>query len=128
MKKLILAAVAFSLLAAPAAQAAERWPFRGEAPRSDRYEPSKPRYDQRYDTQRRYETQRRYAIKAPAKAAPQWKRGQKVPAWQRKNVVRDHRRYQLRAPGRDQQWVRVGNDFLLVSIASGLIAGLIAGR
>lgn len=37
-------------------------------------------------------------------------------------VVRDYRRYQLNAPARGQQWVRAGNDYVLVALATGLIA------
>jgi Ni/Co efflux regulator RcnB len=37
--------------------------------------------------------------------------------------VRDHHRYGLKRPGRGQQWVRVDNDFRLVGLASGIIAG-----
>jgi Ni/Co efflux regulator RcnB len=57
-----------------------------------------------------------------------WARGNRVPAWQRKQAVRDYHRYGLHRPGRNQQWVRVDNDYLLISIASGLISGIVVGR
>ena len=57
-----------------------------------------------------------------------WARGNRVPAWQRHYVVRDYDRYGLRRPAYGQQWVKVDNDFLLVSIASGIVAGIIAAQ
>ena len=55
-------------------------------------------------------------------------RGHRVPAWQRRHVVRDYHRFGLRRPGYGQQWVKVDNDFLLISIASGIIGGIIASQ
>ena len=57
-----------------------------------------------------------------------WARGNRVPAWQRNYVVRDYDRYGLRRPAYGQQWVKVDNDFLLISLASGIIAGIIAAQ
>jgi len=57
-----------------------------------------------------------------------WSKGHRVPDWQRRPVVRDYHRHGLKRPGRGQHWVRVGNDYLLVGIATGIIAGIIAGR
>ena len=115
MKRLVLSAVALSLLALPIA----------EAQAGPRHEP--PRYEQHHgkhwDKKPGYG---RYEKKVVKKH--RWSRGHKVPGWQRRDVVRDHHRHGLRRPGRGQQWVRVDNDFLLVSIASGVIAGIIAGQ
>jgi Ni/Co efflux regulator RcnB len=41
---------------------------------------------------------------------------------------RDYRRYRLAEPRRDQRWVRVDNQFLLINAVSGLIVGLAAAR
>jgi Ni/Co efflux regulator RcnB len=38
------------------------------------------------------------------------------------------REYHLRRPGRGQERIRVGNDYLLVSILPGVIAGVIAAN
>jgi Ni/Co efflux regulator RcnB len=54
-----------------------------------------------------------------------WRHGQKYANWKRHRPV-DYRRYGLRRPGHGQEWIRVGNDYLLVSILSGLIAGAVA--
>jgi len=42
--------------------------------------------------------------------------------------VRDYHRYGLRKPGRGQQWVKVDNTYLLMSVATGLILGVAAAR
>ncbi|RZJ82923.1 MAG: hypothetical protein EON88_29585 [Brevundimonas sp.] len=42
--------------------------------------------------------------------------------------VSDYKRYGLRAPGRNQRWVKVDNTYILVGITSGVIASIIAGR
>ncbi len=77
---------------------------------------------------------RRYAAQAgPAWNAPRgyyhrnWQRNQRLPVEYRRTVVRDYGRYHLPPPARGQQWVRVDNDVVLVSIASGIIGAVIAG-
>jgi Ni/Co efflux regulator RcnB len=57
-----------------------------------------------------------------------WKRGQKYGDWRRHERVNDWQRHHLRRPGPGQQWVRVGNDYLLVSVLSGVIAGIVAAH
>jgi Ni/Co efflux regulator RcnB len=110
MKRLVLSTVALSMLALPVAQA-QAGP-RHEPPRYERYDShwKKPGYNKKAVQKKR------------------WVRGHKVPSWQRKHVVRDYHRYGLRRPGYGQQWIRVDNDFLLVSIFSGIIAGIIASQ
>lgn len=77
---------------------------------------------------------RRYAAQAgPAWNAPRgyqhrnWQRNQRLPVEYRRTIVRDYGRYHLPPPQRGQQWVRVDNDVVLVSIASGIIGAVIAG-
>lgn len=59
-----------------------------------------------------------------------WTKGHRVSAAERRRMadVRDYRRYRLSAPPRGYHWVKVDNDFLLVGVASGIIANIIAGR
>lgn len=112
MKRLVLAAVALSMLALPVAQA-QAGP-RHDAPRYERYDHSwkKPGFDR----------------KMVVKKKKHWARGHRVPGWQRHHVVRDYHRHGLRRPAYGQQWVKVDNDFLLISLASGIIAGIIAAQ
>ncbi len=54
-------------------------------------------------------------------------RGGKLPPHYRTKhyVVDDWRGHHLQRPGRGQQWVQVGSDYLLVAVATGLIAQVI---
>lgn len=134
MKRLVLTAVALSFLAAPVMQA-------GAAPlvapvastanvvHVDWKKPSR-HDDRRYDN-RRYDNRRhvdRPAMKNKMVHKRHWKRGEHYSDWRRHPPVRDYRRHGLKRPGHGQEWIRVGNDYLLVGIASGLIGAMIAAR
>lgn len=58
---------------------------------------------------------------------PEFRRGHYIPREYRgrQYVVTDYRAHRLYAPPRGQQWVQVGGDYVLVAIATGLIAHLI---
>ncbi|WP_228529863.1 RcnB family protein [Diaphorobacter caeni] len=60
----------------------------------------------------------------------QWRQGGRVPQQYRGHqyVVNDWQHHGLKKPGRGQQWVQYGGDYMLVTIASGVIAQLILGR
>ena len=57
-----------------------------------------------------------------------WRNGQKYSGWRQHQPVRDYGRYGLHRPGRGQEWIRVGNDYVLVSILSGVIFGAPAAQ
>ena len=134
-KRIVLSVVAVSFLAVPMAQAQSRH----DAPRQGQHfsQPQKPgvKAPQRQQAQRpapqrhvyRPAPQRHQAHR-PAPTRHYWARGQRVPEWQRRQHVRDYHRYGLRTPARGQQWVKVDNDYLLISLATGVILGLPAGR
>lgn len=113
MKRIFISAIALSMLAVPAAQA-QSGSSRGH----------EKRIEQRFErpgvsghSYRKRDAQRH-----------RFERGHRYTNWKRHGQVRDWKRHGLRKPGRGQQWVRVGNDYLLITIASGIIAGIIAGR
>ncbi|MEO5670263.1 MAG: RcnB family protein, partial [Ramlibacter sp.] len=58
---------------------------------------------------------------------PEWRRGGYVPHQYRGNqyVVNDWRGHRLYAPPRGYHWVQVGSDYVLVAIATGIIAQLL---
>ena len=58
---------------------------------------------------------------------PDFRRGGYIPREYRNRqyVVNDYRMYHLSPPPRGQQWVQVGGDYVLIAIASGLIANII---
>jgi len=58
---------------------------------------------------------------------PDFRRGGYIPREYRNRqyVVTDYRSYRLSPPPHGQQWVQVGPDYVLVAIATGLIAHII---
>lgn len=102
-KRLVLSTAAVAMLAVPVAQAQSR------------------HHDTRQD---HHASQQRH----PVAKKHSWKRGERVSDWRKRESVRDYRRHGLRAPGRGQQWVKVDNDYLLVSLATGVILGVTASR
>ena len=115
-KRTVLAAIAISMLAVPVAPAQQRH--------------DGPRHGQHYSEQKTptFLAPSRSEVRKHHYKRHQWSKGKRVPEWQRRQAVRDHHRYGLKRPGRGQQWVKVDNDFLLVGLASGIIAGIVAGR
>lgn len=57
-----------------------------------------------------------------------WHNGQKYSGWRQHQPIRDYGRYGLHRPGRGQEWIRVGNDYVLVGILSGVIFGALAAQ
>ena len=103
MKRTILAAIAFSTIAIPMAEAQSRHEAPRWQPQHQQHQGSK-HHDQ-------FKKQR-------------WSRGERLPEWQHRRYVNDYRKYDLKRPGRHQQWVRVGNDYLLVNVRSGIITAV----
>jgi Ni/Co efflux regulator RcnB len=120
MKRIVLSALAFSMLAATslAGQAAPLNP--SVAPQSN--------YTQ-VDWQkpgRNVDVRKRVVKKTVVVKRSHWRNGQKYSSWRQHQPIRDYGRYGLHRPGRGQEWIRVGNDYVLVSILSGIIFGAIA--
>lgn len=110
MKKLFAALLAATVLAAPMAASADQYRPRVEKHRDVRVE--------------------KHVDKKVIVHKHRWAKGKKLSRAERRHIVnnRDYRRYNLRQPRRGEQWVRVDNQFLLISAATGLILGLSAAR
>ena len=120
MKRLVLAAVALSMLAVPTvqAQAGPREPY-GHSTQWKKHEP-------RLKMVRKHVHVDKHVV--VRKGQPHWRQGQRYASWKRHHSVRDYYRYGLRRPAHGQEWIRVGNDYLLVGIATGLIISAIAAN
>ena len=61
---------------------------------------------------------------------PQYYRGGRIPTEyrNRQHVVNNWRDHRLDAPPRGQQWVQVGSDYVLIAIATGIIAQLVLSQ
>ena len=55
-----------------------------------------------------------------------WHRGNALPSSYRGRVVSDWQRHGLRRPHEGQRWVSVDGDYILISVATGIIASVIA--
>jgi Ni/Co efflux regulator RcnB len=129
MKKFLLAAVAASTLFAVPANAADfgrndhRTSYQAQSRANDRNRTS-------YQTQSRVNDRDRAFRKAQSKQAHRWARGQRFDRRYASNyqVIGNYRTYHLQAPPRGYRYVRANNDILLVGIASGLIASVLAGH
>lgn len=127
MKRSIIAIVAFSLLAPgmALAQSHSRGPDDGRRVES--------RHDRRPDAQgpRAAGHQQRPQQQHPQYQHPQqhrqqkhsWRKGERVPPQYRQQHI-DYRRHGLKKPPRGQEWVRVDNNYALISAATGLIVAL----
>ncbi|MGN6549786.1 MAG: RcnB family protein [Pararhizobium sp.] len=100
MKRFVIAVTALSMLAPAAAFA---------APRHDDHKPPHGMHKPMHRGDRH------------------WSRGHALPSQYRGHSV-DYHRYHLRRPGHGQRWVRVGNEYLLITIASGVIASVVAAQ
>lgn len=110
----VLAAVAVSMLAVPVAQAQQRHnssPHYGQPKKGHDY-----RGNDRHKTYKHVQKRNH------------WAKGKRVPDWQRRQAIRDYNRHGLKRPGAGQKWVKVDNDYLLISLATGIIAGMAAAR
>ncbi|MGN6467608.1 MAG: RcnB family protein [Rhizobiaceae bacterium] len=105
MKRLVLATVALSLLAAPAAFA---------QPQDLHHKGPHPTH-----------VVKKKVVKRVVVRKSHWQRGHRLPHGQHYVVVKDYGRYHLRRPPVGQHWVRVDNQYLLVGVTSGIIAALV---
>lgn len=122
MKRLLIALVASSFFATPMALAQPAGSFElAQAHDRNRHRHVDRHVEKRVDRHVEKHVEKRVIIKKH-----RWVRGHRLSPSERRHMayVRDYRRYKLRPPPRGQQWVRVDNDFLLISLATGVIAGL----
>ncbi|WEK50902.1 MAG: RcnB family protein [Candidatus Kaistia colombiensis] len=114
MKKILLATIALSMLATPAAFAQQ---YRGDRDH-DRDNRGHGRYEQQHrQPQMKKQDYRRH-----------WSKGQRVPPQYRGGRV-DYHRHNLKAPPRGYQWVENDGQYLMIGIATGVIAAIAnAGR
>jgi Ni/Co efflux regulator RcnB len=126
MKRIVLSAVAISMLAATSLQGQAAPMNAPAAPQSnytqvDWQKPAK-------QIEKRKHVEKRVVKKKVVVNRNHWRNGQKYSSWKRHQPIRDYGRYGLRRPGPGQEWIRVGNDYVLVSVLSGLIFGAIAAH
>ncbi|UVK41128.1 RcnB family protein [Mesorhizobium sp. AR10] len=122
MKRIILSAMAFSMLAATSLQGQAAPLNAPSAPQSNYTQVDWQKSGKHVDVRKRV-VKKKVVVKRS-----HWRNGQKYSSWKRHQPIRDYGRYGLHRPGRGQEWIRVGNDYVLVSILSGVIFGAIAAH
>ena len=87
------------------------------------------RDDRRFDERRADNRYDRRDDRRGAGPDHNWQRGYRVPPQYRSHhyVVNDWRGHHLSAPPRGYQWVQNGADYLLIGIATGVIANMVLG-
>ena len=120
MKKIIAAAIVFSMMGTSAMAA----PYygghnRGPMEWNNREGNNRGWNQGNYRNNDRRYTQQRHI---------QWRKGERFDRHRAPNyrVIDAPRSYRLNAPPRGYQWVRSGNDAILVGITSGIISAIIA--
>ncbi len=121
MKRLMTAAIALSLLGGSAALAQ---PY-GHAYGHDKQQVREDRRDDRRDNRAAYQQGRQ----DQRQQARRWKNGERLPAaYRTRGHYVDYRRNHLRQPPRGYQWVQADNNYLMVALATGVIASIVATR
>ena len=121
MKRIVLSALAFSMLAATSLTGQAAPLNAPNAPQSNYSQ-----VDWQKSTNR--DVKKRVIHKKVVVKRNNWRSGQKYSGWRQHQPIRDYGRYGLHRPGRGQEWIRVGNDYVLVSILSGVIFGALAAQ
>lgn len=65
-------------------------------------------------------------VKKNSKHQSQYKSGQRLPKQYRDDFV-DDKKHKLPKPTKNQCWVKVDGDYILISVATGVIASIILG-
>lgn len=126
MKRIILSVLAVSMLAATSLTGQAAPMNAPVAPQSNYTKVDWQKPGDHRDMKKRV-IQKRFEKKVIVKRN-NWRNGQKYSGWRQHQPVRDYGRYGLRRPGRGQEWIRVGNDYVLVGILSGIIFGTLAAQ
>lgn len=123
MKRIILSALAFSMLAATSFTGQAASLHAPVAPQSNYSQVDWQKPGKHVDVRKRVVVKKKVVVKRS-----HWRNGQKYSSWKRHQPIRDYGRYGLHRPGRGQEWIRVGNDYVLVGILSGVIFGALAAQ
>lgn len=59
---------------------------------------------------------------------PPYRRGERLAPDHRGTRVADYRKHHLNTPQRGHEWRRVDNNYVLIAVATGLIASVVAAR
>ncbi len=100
---------------------------RARGPQVIRPQNVRPGYNPQMNQPGQYDARRDAPVYYYGARGPEFRRGGYIPREYRNRqyVVNDYRAYRLAPPPRGQQWVQVGGDYVLIAIATGLIANIV---
>lgn len=124
IKKMLMALSATAMVAAPLATAQAQ-----AAPYRETVKVVKKGPHGRTVVKQRSVSNHRPVVRNDIRGNHRWAKGQRFDRRYANNyrVVNNYRDYRLSAPPRGYQWVRSGNDAVLIALASGLIGAVIGG-
>ncbi|MEB2231118.1 RcnB family protein [Xanthomonas campestris pv. campestris] len=134
MKRIIGSFMALSLLASGGAFAApQQHDNRGHDDDRNRFaqrhdDRGPDRHDDRRDDHRDDHRNARANDHRNDRHGPPYRRGERLAPDHRGNRVADYRKHHLNTPPRGHEWRRVDNTYVLIAVATGLIASVVAGR
>ncbi|WP_184620096.1 RcnB family protein [Xanthomonas sp. 3058] len=129
MTQIIGSLVVLSLLTSGAAFAAPQQQHDDHARIEQRHDAHGPdRRDDRHDDRRADRRDIRHDDHRNDRHGPPFKRGERLAPGNRGNHVADYRRHHLKQPPRGHEWRRVDNQYVLIAVATGLIASVVTGR
>jgi Ni/Co efflux regulator RcnB len=122
MKKFLMALVATTMIASPIMSAQAQ----AQSHQSERVTHTTVREDQRGHVVKKTTVVRKDNDRHDN--GRRWAKGQRFDRRYATNytVIKNPRAYRLRTPPRGQQWVRSGNDAVLIAIGSGIVGAVIA--
>ncbi|MEQ1950071.1 RcnB family protein [Mesorhizobium sp. CN2-181] len=126
MKRLILTALACSMLAVPSAYADYKPGSRHEVHKVQKFDGPNRTVVRKVDKKVYRHNGNKVVVKKVNRT--HWVRGNRVPNWNTRYVVRDYNRYGLYRPSYGQRWIKVDRDYLLIAVATGVIVGVAAAN
>jgi len=130
MKKALILSIAALLMAAPMAQAQTDHKKRQTHSQSelDYKKPQAKAQPLANHKKPQTHSQMKKSASQKVMAKKHWSKGQRMNDWKKHSAVSDYKRHGLRKPGNGQRWVKVDNQYVLIGIMSGLIAGIAAAQ
>ena len=125
-----LMAITLAITTALSAGAAFAEPHQHDGPQGHDMRHDQGRNDMRHDDNRRgYQQHQQDYRRDMPRPSHDWRKGGRVPAQYRgaEYRINDWRSHRLPEPPRGHRWVRVNGDYVLVAIATGVIAQILLG-
>lgn len=125
-KRIVLATITLSILSTPMAMAQQHHNFPQHSQQNK--QPQKPgqKAPSRPYAEKPFNSGPSFQHKSTQQK--KWTKGQRNQNWKQHTQVRDYQRHGLKRPARGQQWIKIDNNYLLINMATGIIANIMSAR